>query len=64
MEVFREQAKRFGTEVVLDTVVEVDFSRRPFRLTLDGGGTDHRRRRHRLLGRLGEAPRPRVGEVA
>lgn len=37
MEVFREQAKRFGTEVVLDTVVEVDFSARPFRLRLDAG---------------------------
>src|SRR5499427_472474 len=39
MEVFREQAKRFGTEVVLDTVVDVDFTGRPFRMTLDGGGT-------------------------
>ncbi len=38
MEVFREQAKRFGTEVVLDTVTDVDFSARPFRLTLDAGG--------------------------
>ncbi len=39
MEIFREQAKRFGTEVVLDTVVDVDFTAPPFRLTLDGGGT-------------------------
>jgi thioredoxin reductase (NADPH) len=39
MEVFREQAKRFGTEVVLDTVTDVDFSARPFRLTLDASGT-------------------------
>ena len=38
MEIFREQAKRFGTDVELDTVTEVDFSIRPFRLTLDGGG--------------------------
>jgi thioredoxin reductase (NADPH) len=38
MEVFREQAKRFGTEVVLDTVTDVDFSARPFRLTLDASG--------------------------
>jgi thioredoxin reductase (NADPH) len=38
MEVFREQATRFGTEVILDTVVDVDFSARPFRLTLDAGG--------------------------
>jgi thioredoxin reductase (NADPH) len=39
MEIFREQAKRFGTEVVLDTVVDVDFTRPPFTLTLDGGGS-------------------------
>jgi thioredoxin reductase (NADPH) len=38
MEIFREQAKRFGTEVVLDTVVDVDFTAQPFRLKLDGGG--------------------------
>ena len=37
MEDFKEQAKRFGTEVVLDTVVDVDFARRPFRLSLDAG---------------------------
>jgi thioredoxin reductase (NADPH) len=39
MEIFREQAKRFGTEVVLDTVTDVDFEGRPFRLALDGGAT-------------------------
>jgi len=39
MEIFREQAKRFGAEVVLDTVTEVDFSARPFRLVLDASGT-------------------------
>ncbi len=39
MEVFREQARRFGTEVVLDTVTGVDFDRHPFRLHLDGGGS-------------------------
>src|SRR6201984_729142 len=38
MEVFREQAKRFGTEVVLDAVTDVDFWARPFRLTLQDGG--------------------------
>jgi thioredoxin reductase (NADPH) len=37
MEIFREQARRFGTEVVLDTVSRVDFAARPFRLFLDGG---------------------------
>ena len=39
MDVFREQAKRFGTEVVQETVVDVDFSRRPFQLKLDSGGS-------------------------
>ncbi len=39
MEIFREQARRFGTEVVLDTVTNVDFDRRPFRLHLDAGGS-------------------------
>jgi thioredoxin reductase (NADPH) len=39
MEIFREQAKRFGTEVVLDTVAAVDFTTNPFRLTLDAGGS-------------------------
>src|ERR1700720_2228763 len=34
MEIFREQAKRFGTEVVLDTVTDVDFENPPFRLVL------------------------------
>jgi thioredoxin reductase (NADPH) len=38
MEVFCEQAKRFGTEVVLDTVTAVEFIKSPFRLTLDTGG--------------------------
>src|SRR5215475_7117516 len=38
MVVFREQAKRFGTDVLLDSVTDVDFSARPFRLTLDAGG--------------------------
>jgi thioredoxin reductase (NADPH) len=37
MEIFREQAERFGTEVLLDIVTEVDFEARPFRLTLDSG---------------------------
>ena len=38
MEIFREQARRFGTEVVLDTITEVEFGERPFRLKLDAGG--------------------------
>jgi thioredoxin reductase (NADPH) len=37
MQIFRDQAVRFGTEVFLDTVVDVDFEARPFRISLDGG---------------------------
>jgi thioredoxin reductase (NADPH) len=36
MEKFEAQARRFGTEMVARDVVEVDFSRRPFRITADG----------------------------
>ena len=32
-----KHAERFGAEVVLDAITEVDFSRRPFRLAGDGG---------------------------
>ncbi len=35
MEKFQAQAERFGTRVVYDTVNEVDFSRRPFRIIAD-----------------------------
>ena len=37
MVIFRAQAERFGTEVLLDIVTDVDFEARPFRLTLDSG---------------------------
>jgi thioredoxin reductase (NADPH) len=37
MDLFRAQAERFRTEVLLDLVTEVDFEARPFRLTLDSG---------------------------
>lgn len=37
MNEFREQAKRFGTEILSATVTEADLSARPFRLTLDNG---------------------------
>ena len=39
MEIFREQARRFGTEVLLDSVTDVAFERHPFLLRLDGGGS-------------------------
>lgn len=34
---FKEQAERFGTRIVTDDIVEVDFSRRPFTLTSGEG---------------------------
>lgn len=37
MELMRQQAVNFGTRVVTDDVVSVDFSQRPFRLTTRGG---------------------------
>lgn len=37
MEEFRMQAQRFGTDIRLGVVTSVDFSNRPFRLTLDNG---------------------------
>ena len=37
MEEFREQAERFGTEVVYDLAAEVDLSKRPFTIKGDGG---------------------------
>jgi thioredoxin reductase (NADPH) len=39
VERIRTQALRFGTEFIDDRVVSVDFSRRPFRLTLGTQGT-------------------------
>lgn len=37
MERMRKHADRFGTEIILDHVAEVDFSQRPFLLTGDSG---------------------------
>lgn len=37
MDIFRKQAQRFGSDCMFKTVSEVDFSKRPFTLTLDGG---------------------------
>jgi thioredoxin reductase (NADPH) len=37
MEQMRAQAKHVGTELIDDIIVNVDFSKRPFRLTGDGG---------------------------
>ncbi len=36
MELFREQAKRFGTEIIDDVVTSVDFAKRPFTVASDG----------------------------
>ena len=37
MEVFEAQARRFGTEMLIEDVTAVDFSQRPFTLTADSG---------------------------
>ena len=37
MELMRQQAKNFGTRVITDDIVEVDFSCHPFRLKAGGG---------------------------
>lgn len=39
MEEFRLQAQRFGADIRLGVVTSVDFSKRPFTLTLDNGDT-------------------------
>src|SRR3989344_2890198 len=36
MELFRQQAARFGTELIQQDVAKVDFSKRPFTVTSDG----------------------------
>src|SRR5690242_18740418 len=38
MEIFCEQAKRFGSEAILDSVTNVDLAAKPYRLDLDAGG--------------------------
>ncbi|MBC8647649.1 MAG: thioredoxin-disulfide reductase [Thermoanaerobaculia bacterium] len=37
MDLFEAQARRFGTQAVLDMVTDVDLSARPFRLSLESG---------------------------
>ena len=39
MEHFRSQARRFGADIRMGLVANVDFSKRPFTLSLDGGDT-------------------------
>jgi len=38
MELMRQQAVNFGSRVITDDIVKVDFSKRPFRLSPSGGG--------------------------
>ena len=38
MELFREQAARFGTEIIDDVVTEVDFGKRPFTISSEAKG--------------------------
>ena len=37
MEQMEAQARHVGTELIFDTIVDVDLTRRPFRLTCDSG---------------------------
>ncbi len=37
MELFRQQAERFGTRIVYKTITQVDFTSRPFRVWSDSG---------------------------
>ncbi|MFT7677532.1 MAG: thioredoxin reductase (NADPH), partial [Planctomycetota bacterium] len=37
MEQFKAQAERFGTRIQFEEIIEVDFSKRPFKLTTDFG---------------------------
>ncbi len=39
MDLTRKQAQRFGTEMVVDTVTDVDVASKPFALTLESAGT-------------------------
>jgi thioredoxin reductase (NADPH) len=39
MELMRQQAKNFGTRIVTEDIVDVDFSGRPFKLTASDGNT-------------------------
>lgn len=39
MERFKAHAERFGTEMIFDQIVSVDFSQRPYTLKGDGGNT-------------------------
>lgn len=41
MTMFQKQAERFGTQAFMRDVTKVDFSRRPFKLTLDNGEEHH-----------------------
>ena len=39
MELMRQQAINFGTRVITDDIVKVDFKKHPFTLTAREGGT-------------------------
>ncbi len=41
MELMRQQAANFGTRIVTDDIVDVDFSQRPFKLTASSGQVFH-----------------------
>src|SRR6266704_3061300 len=37
MDKFEQQARRFGTEMIAEDVISVDFNHRPFTVTTDSG---------------------------
>ena len=62
MELMRQQAMNFGTRIVTDDIVEVDFKRRPFQSARSGGqATSKPHADHRRHGRQGELSGPAVG---
>ncbi len=58
MELMRQQACNFGTRIVTDDIVDVDFSRRPFQLTAREGNVVEAQTRDRGHGRTGQLPGP------
>ena len=63
MQDFRRQAERFGAEFLTDDVTEVDFSERPFRITVAQGRVS-REIGDRRDGRERPVARARVGAAA
>ena len=61
MELMRQQARNFGTRIVTDDIVEVDFGRHPFRVHVAGRQDGRGQGRDRGHRRPGELSGPAVG---